>query len=398
MFWGIVILLGFGVLGYSLYRLIRSFIKKESKKPVLAMAVGGLVLMGAGGSQVPAEASYLNVGQETYETDQVGKVTIKGETNEGSELTIDDKALDHDGTFTYKVQLTDEGEKELHIKSVHNGQETLKVLTIKPSKEYLAHLETQAEESRLEQAEVALKLAENSPTQAHYDEAFTKIQALSQSYPEMEERLTQVDQHLTTLALVEKLETSLDKGQVATVKEHIEQTILEQDSLKKRLTACEAKIAEKEQVAAALALVEKAEASSAEDDYQTATTALAKLPNKQADLEKRLGTVKDQIETKKQEAAAKKAEEEKVAAEKAAAEKAAAEQAEAERQAQAQAQADAAAQAEQAAPPAAEVGITVLITPTGEKYHRRKCGNGDYSPTTLAQAQSLGLTPCKKCF
>ncbi|EOH85153.1 hypothetical protein UAS_02055 [Enterococcus asini ATCC 700915] len=158
------------------------------------------------------------------------------------------------------------------------------------------------------------------------------------------------------------------------------------------------KIAEKEQVAAVLALVEKAEASSAEGDYQTATTALAKLPNKQADLEKRLGTVKDQIETKKQEAAAKKAEEEKVAAEKAAAEKAAAEQAEAERQAQAQAQADAAAQAEQAAPPAAEVGTTVLITRTGEKYHNRKCGNGNYFSATLAEAQSRGLTPCSKCF
>ena len=51
--------------------------QKGKQKPVLAMAVGGLVLMGAGGSQVPTEASYLNVGQETYETDQVGKVTIK---------------------------------------------------------------------------------------------------------------------------------------------------------------------------------------------------------------------------------------------------------------------------------------------------------------------------------
>lgn len=386
MFWGIVILFGFGVLGYSLYRLIRAFIKKESKKPVLAMAVGGLVLMGAGGSQVPVEASYLTVAQETYETDQTGHVTIEGETNEGSELTIDDKAVDHDGTFTYKVQLTNQGEKELHIKSVHNDQETVKVLTIKPSKEYLAHLEAQAEETRLSEAEVALKLAETSPTQAHYDEAFTKIQALSQSYPEIDERLSQVDQHLTTLALVEKLETSLDKEQVATVKEHIEQTTLAQDNLKKRLTACETKIAEKEQLAAVQALVAKAEASSAEADYQVATTALAKLPNKPADLEKRLGTVHNQIETKKQEAAAKKAAEEKAAAEKA----------EAERQAQAQAQADAAAQAEQTAQ--AEVGSTVLITRTGSKYHTHKCGNGNYFSATLAEAQSLGLTPCSKCY
>jgi hypothetical protein len=40
----------------------------------------------------------------------------------------------------------------------------------------------------------------------------------------------------------------------------------------------------------------------------------------------------------------------------------------------------------------------VLITKTGKKYHRKKCGNGTYYNATLKKAKSLGLTPCKKCY
>lgn len=377
MLWGIIVLLGGGVLVYSLYRLVRSFIKKESKKPVVALAVGGLVLMGAGGSQVPAEASYLSISQETYETDQIGQVTIKGETNKDSELTIDEKSVNHDGSFSYQVQLTDDGEKQVHIKSIHNGEETVKILTITPSKEFLVHLETQAEKERLEQVETALKLAENQPTQEHYDTAFTKIQALSQNYPEIDQRLTDVDHHLKAITLIEKLETSLDKEQLAPAKEQVSKTSLNQSSLQQRITSCEAKIAEKEQIASTQALVEKAEASVQEADYQVASEALAKLPNKQDQLEKRLVSVQEKITANKQ----------------------AAEKAEAERQAQEQAQAAAAAeQTEQDARPVAEVGTTVMITRTGSKYHTHKCGNGTYFEATLAEAQSRGLAPCDKCF
>lgn len=378
MVWGIIMLFGTGVLVYSLYRLIRAFIKKESKKPVLALAVGGLVLFGAGGSQVPAEASYLDISQETYETDQLGKVTINGETNKDSELSINDEPVEHEGTFTYQVQLTDAGEKELHIKSIHNEQETIKILTITPSKEYLAHLDAQAEKERLEAAEVALKMATDNPTQEHYDTAFTKIQSLSQSYPEIEQQLADVAQHLSALSLVEKLEASLDKEQIATAKEQVDATSLDPASLQERITACETKIAEKEQLASAQALVEKAEASNQEADYQAATIALAKLSTKQDQLTKRLSVVQDKITAQKQ-----------------AAEKAAAEKAEAERQAQAQAQA---AAEQQAAPSPAEVGATVMITRTGSKYHTHKCGNGNYFSATLAEAQGLGLTPCSKCY
>lgn len=41
---------------------------------------------------------------------------------------------------------------------------------------------------------------------------------------------------------------------------------------------------------------------------------------------------------------------------------------------------------------------TVLVTPTGSKYHREACGRGNYSEATLESAKSRGLTPCKKCY
>ena len=50
--------------------------------------------------------------------------------------------------------------------------------------------------------------------------------------------------------------------------------------------------------------------------------------------------------------------------------------------------------------PAAQepTGQTVYVTKTGKRYHYDStCGNGDYSPTTLDKAKSMGLTPCKKC-
>lgn len=41
---------------------------------------------------------------------------------------------------------------------------------------------------------------------------------------------------------------------------------------------------------------------------------------------------------------------------------------------------------------------TVYITPTGKKYHYdNHCNGGSYNPSTLEEALSLGLEPCKKC-
>ena len=41
---------------------------------------------------------------------------------------------------------------------------------------------------------------------------------------------------------------------------------------------------------------------------------------------------------------------------------------------------------------------TVYITPTGSKYHyNNNCNGGKYIESTLDEALSMGLTPCKKC-
>jgi methylphosphotriester-DNA--protein-cysteine methyltransferase len=40
----------------------------------------------------------------------------------------------------------------------------------------------------------------------------------------------------------------------------------------------------------------------------------------------------------------------------------------------------------------------VYVTDTGKKYHKKKCGNGNYHKTTLKEAKESGLKPCKKCY
>lgn len=40
----------------------------------------------------------------------------------------------------------------------------------------------------------------------------------------------------------------------------------------------------------------------------------------------------------------------------------------------------------------------ILRTKSGTKYHRRKCGNGNFFATTLNEAKAIGLSACSKCF
>lgn len=40
----------------------------------------------------------------------------------------------------------------------------------------------------------------------------------------------------------------------------------------------------------------------------------------------------------------------------------------------------------------------VMVTKTGSKYHKRKCGSGNYYSSTLSAAKARGLTPCQKCY
>lgn len=101
-------------------------------------------------------------------------------------------------------------------------------------------------------------------------------------------------------------------------------------------------------------------------------------------------TVIDSERIAAEEAVKKAAEEEaaRKAAEEAAAQKAA-EEAAAQQAAQQQQQQNQQSQSN---------GRTVYITPTGKRYHYdNNCNGGTYIPSTLAEAQAMGLTPCKKC-
>lgn len=40
----------------------------------------------------------------------------------------------------------------------------------------------------------------------------------------------------------------------------------------------------------------------------------------------------------------------------------------------------------------------VYVTKSGSKYHKKKCGRGNFYQDTLSAAKSRGLDPCKKCF
>lgn len=103
-------------------------------------------------------------------------------------------------------------------------------------------------------------------------------------------------------------------------------------------------------------------------------------------------TIVDSVKEAERIAAKKKAEEERIAAEKKAEEeRIAAEKAEQERIAS-----EKAAQAQQQSQ--SSNSKTVYVTPTGKRYHYdSSCGRGTYSPTTLDNAISMGLTPCQKC-
>jgi len=118
------------------------------------------------------------------------------------------------------------------------------------------------------------------------------------------------------------------------------------------------------------------------------------------------------VDKEKQEAeriaAKKKAEEERIAAEKKAEEErlAAEKKAEEERIAiEQKAEAERLAEEQKAANEAVRVSNTqksnsrtIYVTPTGKRYHYDdSCNGGHYTESTLEEALSRGLTPCKKC-
>ncbi|GGC97249.1 hypothetical protein [Enterococcus wangshanyuanii] len=204
----------------------------------------------------------------------------------------------------------------------------------------------------------------------------------------MTKRLAIVKENVPIYAAVELAETKQTKEQLDSATALVDKATLNKDSLLKRLSTVQQKITEKEHnenlIAAARTAVEKAEQEPTDEHYDQAVARIKELPNGNKDLSNRASGVKRTLDTQKEEA-------KKVAE----AQKKAEEQAAAEAQ---QAAAVAAQTPEAPAPDTQGVQQMVLVTPTGSKYHARKCGNGMYTPDTLENATARGLTPCSKCY
>lgn len=166
----------------------------------------------------------------------------------------------------------------------------------------------------------------------------------------------------------------------------------QQEDKRKAEEQKQAEIAQK--TSSAETILAQAEANPTRDNYNSALSAIQAIPGGNQSLSNRLANVNSAIKANEaaQAEAAKIAEQQRqqaIAQEQA---RQASVQAEQQRQAQL-AQEQAAAQAQQQ-----NNQETVLITPTGKKYHNHVCGNGNYSPATLQEALNRGLTPCEKCF
>ncbi|MGT4665942.1 hypothetical protein ACVTYA_14270 [Enterococcus hirae] len=146
----------------------------------------------------------------------------------------------------------------------------------------------------------------------------------------------------------------------------------QQEDKRKAEEQKQAEIAQK--TSSAETILAQAEANPTRDNYNSALSAIQAIPGGNQSLSNRLANVNSAIKANE----AAQAEAAKIA--------------EQQRQ-QAIAQEQAVAQAQQQ-----NNQETVLITPTGKKYHNHVCGNGNYSPATLQEALNRGLTPCEKCF
>lgn len=242
-----------------------------------------------------------------------------------------------------------------------------------------------SEKTKIKNAEKALSKAESEPTDKNYQAAEKKIKKLKSSKTKtaQQDRLKIVKKHIKIYQAVIDAEKSKSPDDLKTASKLVKKATLNKTDYQTRLSAVEtdiAKIAQQKaldaQIADATAKIEKAAATKTDADIQTAEAAVNAIPaEKNQELNNQLATVKNTIMTERQAA-------EQKAAEEAAAQAAAAEQA--------------AIQPAYQAQPVVEQ--TVLITPTGTKYHSHKCGKGDYQPTSLENAQQQGFEPCKRCY
>lgn len=366
--------------------LIFSFIKKKPKKP--ALMVGGIsfVLMIVAIILSPSEAVQLTISKTSIQTNEQGIAKIEGTTNKTSTVTADGDKIDNEnGSFVYEVKLTDDEPREITLVANKAGKELTKTVEITPSKSFVAHLKEEETEKKdqkiLVEAKTALALAEKNPTMENYDAAATLVQSLSKQYDEVDERLATIKENIPIYVAVDLAEKEQNRQKLDSATALVSKATLNKSALETRLTTVKEKIEAKEtlekQLVSAREAVEKAEQEPNDTTYNQAIAKIKAIPNGNTDLSNRLTTVKQTIDTQKEEAKrvaeAQKAEQEA---------------------ANAQATADAATAAAAETP----VSEMVLVTPTGKKYHNRKCGNGTYTESTLDAALARGLTPCAKCY
>ena len=347
-----IFVIGFLTMVVSGIFFILGLIKKKPLRNKIVIFMGGFLLLIGGALLTPAATPELHVDEAELVTNEQGEAAITGRTNPEAQLTINGVEVSlADETFSYAVQLEDEEEQEFTVQTSMGGITKEEVVTVKPSHAFLASLQAEKQEQEaLVKAETALALAETQPNQKNY--------------------------HLAIGKALDTAEASLERSDFDQAKELVAQAVLNKETFESRLSTVETKISEKEAealVTEAVQAVEAAEAEPTKDRLAQAEDAVARLKTPDEELAARTKTVAQTIIANEQAAAQAKAEEERQAA---------------------------ATVPEQSQPAAAsnQAQTSVLVTPTGSKYHTRKCGNGTYTPATLAEAQSRGLTPCAKCF
>lgn len=169
----------------------------------------------------------------------------------------------------------------------------------------------------------------------------------------------------------------------------------------KRLILCSLSAGVIALVGVGITAPEEVEISSTEKTIETTKMSTQSSSEIQASEEKRQEKLaeekkqKEEEEKQKKLAEEKKQKEEEEKQQKLAEEKQRKEDEEKQKQVEAQQKENEQAQQVQQEDDVAEM---VYVTPTGEKYHTHPHGNGDFSQTTLENAKTRGLEPCKVCY
>lgn len=389
-----------GLIG-GVVKLIIDLIKKKPKKQSAVIGVVSLVGLVTGALLADPVAS-LSIDETELTTNANGVAVIEGKTNTDAILTIDGIEIAHeDGVFSHAIELSDIASEEVIVKAVLEESEAEEIITISPSEAFVAFVnEEKAEEERVKKVESALALAEKNPSQENYDEAATLIESLSKEYDGIGKRLETVNKSVEAEKAIAIAEKELTQNSLKNAEILVAAVSLNKSDFTERLTMLQKNVQEREALyKGAEEAVALAESDPSDDSYKKANDLVEALPAKKDTYQKRIAVVKETIQKNKEAEAKRIAEEERLAEEKRIADQKAAEEAAAQELArEAAAVAAAQSQAVEEEHNHAEVGETVLVTRTGSKYHRRKCGNGTYTPDTLENAVARGLEPCSKCY